>query len=59
MRTGLLSNLEKKMLKDYLKTGTKTQDFFVLMHRIRKNIKRIQEEYKLILAVLEQEVKKT
>ena len=58
MRTGILSKLEKQMLQEYLEKGIKRENFRMLMHRIRKNIKRIREEYELILAVVEHEAKK-
>jgi len=55
MREYILTDLERKMLEDYLKKGYKTKDFTVLLYRIRKSAKRLQEDIKLISATLDRE----
>jgi len=55
MREYILTDLERQMIEDYLTRGYKTKDFTVLSYRIRKSVKRLQEDMKLILAVLNKE----
>jgi len=55
MREYILTKLEKKMLENYLEKGYKTKDFTVLLYRVRKSVKRLQADMKLILAVLDRE----
>ena len=55
MREYILTDLEKKMLENYLEKEYKTKDFTVLLYRMRKSVKRLQADVKLVLAVLDRE----
>ena len=55
MRNRILTDLERKMLQDFLKHGAKPKDFYTLLWRIRGSIERLQEDMKLILTVLTKE----
>lgn len=55
MREYILTELERNMVTSYLKDGTKTRDFDVLLFRIRKSHQRLKEDMKLLESVLEEE----
>jgi hypothetical protein len=55
LREYILTDLERKMLKDYVETGHKTKDTNVLLFRIRKSAERLQADMKLIQTVLMKE----
>ena len=55
MRSRILTDLERKMLQDYLKQGSKPKDFYTLLWRIRESIERLEGDMKLILATLDRE----
>ena len=58
MRSRILTELERKMLQNFMKEGSKPKDFYTLLWRIRGSIERLQGDMRLILAVLEHEAKK-
>ena len=55
LREYILTDLERKMLKDYLEKGYKTKDVNVLLYRMRKSVERLKADMKLIQAVLDRE----
>ena len=48
MHRRLLSDLERKILEDFVKNGNKIQGFRLLKSLIKKNHARIREDFELI-----------
>ncbi len=55
MREYILTDLEKRMLEDYLEKRSKTKDFTVLLYRMRKSVERLQADMSIIIAVINRE----
>ncbi|MFQ6068820.1 MAG: hypothetical protein ACE5KD_04665 [Candidatus Bathyarchaeia archaeon] len=53
MRSKILTEHERHLLRVFLSDGIKQEGFKVLLHRMRKNINRIKDDVKLMLKVLE------
>ena len=52
MRTALFSDKEREMVKLFLKTGEKGENFRMLAHRVRKSQIPISEDYELMVRFL-------
>lgn len=48
MHRRLLSNLEREILEDFVKTGNKRDGFRLLKSLIKQNYTQIQEDFELI-----------
>ena len=53
MRSKILTEHEKHLLRVFLTEGIRQEGFRVLLHRIRKNVNRIKDDMELMLKVLE------
>jgi len=53
MRRYIFTKREEVILKGYLERDEKPKDFYDLVHRIRRDIKRVGEHYALMKRVLE------
>ena len=53
MRSRILTEYERQILKDFLAGGTKREGFKMLLHRMRKHVTQLKEDLELILKVLE------
>ena len=53
MRSYILTELECQHILNFLEKSETSDDFYVLLNRIRKNYNRLSEEMKLIEMVLE------
>lgn len=53
MHKQLLSDRERLILKEYLKTGKKEKGFRLIKLRILRNINIIKEDYQLIQSVVQ------
>lgn len=52
LRSYIFTEIERKMINDYLNTGIKIQDFYVLLNRITGNYSRLKEDMKLLEKIL-------
>ena len=55
MRSYIFTEVERKLIDTYLKSGTKVQDFYVLLNRINSSFSRLREDMKLLEQILEKE----
>jgi hypothetical protein len=60
MRVAILSEYERELLRNYLKDGTRSEAFRVLLFRIRHNYERLKEDMDLIeRALMEKTLKES
>ena len=52
MREYILTEKEREVLKDYLEKGVKGNHYYVLLHRLRMTIRRLEDDLRLIKSVL-------
>ena len=53
MRTKILTEHERHLLRVFLTEEIRQEGFKVLLHRMRKNVNRIKDDMELMLKVLE------
>lgn len=51
----VFTEIERRLIENYLNTGIKVQDFYVLLNRIKATYPRLREDMSLIENMLEKE----